>query len=336
MTELVRLWIIWAWDHMKSHLAYLRGIPNIEIVWVADKVCSSVEWLIDPRSPLNMEELIWFAPNPIFYNSASDLYASLLSFDAVFSGTPDRFHTGDIADAVKNWKHIMIEKPLATNHSELKILKESLEIARKNKLIISSCHARRFDPPFLWLKTNLEEIKEELGSVMWIDYDFSYAELRKRGIHEWLLIDHFNHEIDLLNFLLGFSHFTATKLTDSEEQYQASWVRHDWVSFMFRWSRFLKISRYHESMQIRFQKWTLCIDTSTGIATKVNQEHQEGTSENCWKTDYKTRLTAVNQNFINAIRWVEEIYLTHEDLIINSASWIELTEQWKFNSQNHI
>jgi hypothetical protein len=171
---------------------------------------------------------------------------------------------------------------------------------------------------------------------MGVDYDFSYAKLRKTGLHEWLLIDHFNHEIDLLNFFLWFSHFSADKLTDSEESYQASWVRNDWVSFMFRGSRFLDASRYHEAMTIRFQKWTLVVDTSSGIATLKNHETLETISLECWKTDYERRLKAVNENFFKAIRGEEEVYLTHQDLIVNTASWIGLTVWSTYNSQNDL
>jgi predicted dehydrogenase len=78
----------------------------------------------------------------------------------------------------------MVEKPLATTRLDLDYLKDALGKAKEQDLVISSCHARRFDPPFLWLKSMLGQTKIALGEVMGVDYDFSYAKLRKTGLHE--------------------------------------------------------------------------------------------------------------------------------------------------------
>ena len=51
-----------------------------------------------------------------------------------------------------------IEKPLCIKKQDIEIISKSLELAKAKKLIVTSCHPRRFDPPFVWLKEKMERL----------------------------------------------------------------------------------------------------------------------------------------------------------------------------------
>lgn len=322
----VKIWLIWAWDHMSHHVSWFEWLENFEIVAICDPNRDAVD------------KILWLkniqAKNVSIFLNSTDMYKNS-SFDAVMSATPDRFHLWDIKDAVNNKKHIMMEKPLVSTSSELGELVDLLKASREENLIISSCHPRRFDFPQLWLKEMMPQLLDELWKVVTFFYDFSYTTLKRRWIHEWLLVDHFNHEIDLLNFLYWFSNFKANKLFDTEDRYEASWIREDGIAFHFSWTRFLDAStrNYPEFMKIRLEKWEVLVETKTWYVQIHNHETWIKKESIISQTDYVERLRRVNSNFINSILWTEEPYLRLEDMLLNTSSSLTLSKNWEYNSK---
>jgi predicted dehydrogenase/8-oxo-dGTP pyrophosphatase MutT (NUDIX family) len=258
--------------------------------------------------------------------------------DAVMSATPDRFHLRDITDALNNWKHIMVEKPLVSTQSELSELVKMFKSYKEKWLIISSCHPRRFDFPQLWFKEMLPDLLNELGKVVRFSYDFSYTVLKRKWLHEWLLVDHFNHEIDLLNFLFWYDNFKANKLYDTEERYEASWVRDDGITFHFSWTRFLdrESENYPEYMIIRFEKWEVIVETKTWKVDIKNHETWIDRNTKVDKTDYVERLKRVNVNFVESILWEEKPYLTMDEMLLNTSSALILSSNWQYDTKNDL
>lgn len=166
---------------------------------------------------------------------------------AVMIASPDRFHPENLVAAIKAGKHVFIEKPLAIDRVGMDMVKGALDEARKKKLVVTSCHPRRFDPAYIWIKKVLEEMSDEksYGKVVSLTLDFSYhrpGDLWKQS--RSLLLDHFPHEIDCLNFFFGHSPFTANRLIDGYASHSVAGVREDGITFFFRGTRALKSKVY--------------------------------------------------------------------------------------------
>lgn len=270
------------------------------------------------------------------YGSDIPLYADQGSFfasniHAVVIATPDAFHIANLRSAIRANLHILVEKPLASDGKQLEGLSALFDEALERRLIISSCHPRRFDPPFVWAKSNLPGLIEDFGQVIHFAFDFSYHESTK----DWksnrsLLLDHLNHDIDLLNFLFGHSRFSARKQSDSFDRYEAVGMRDDGISFHFQGTRCLKSHRFMEWMTIRFERGEVRVDTEKGVATILIHENRITSHRPCGATDYPNRFKAVMQNFADAILQTQRCYLSRADLWVNTAAGIGLVEQGSF------
>lgn len=257
--------------------------------------------------------------------------------DAVLIGTPDECHFDDLRAAVQARKHVFVEKPLAVNTVELEQLPDVLKEAKRNELVISSCHPRRYDPPYLWLKNHLPEFRAALGEPLQVKTDFSYHKPVRSWKHDrGLLLDHANHEIDLVNFLFGHSGFDATRLTDSYDRYQVAGIRDDGISFNFSGTRRLNAKTYPEWAGIRFETGEVTIDTHKGIARIDDHETGQESQRPVPVTAYEERGAATMQNFGRAILKSAEPYLNMQDLYVNTALSVILTNQktWRYDGAN--
>lgn len=266
-------------------------------------------------------------------------YKALIDSDtsAVFISSPDRFHIPQMTEALNAGKHVFCEKPLVDTLGEVPKLVENIISAREKWLILSSCHPRRFDRPFTWLKKYLSE-DAGIGKVLKMEFDFKYPapEPGKEWLHAWLLADHFNHEIDLVNFYFGFSHFEAKKISDSQEEYGAQWKREDGIEFHFSGTR--KKPRdweYAENITIFGENWSIRVDTETGEAVLTLNQENPVILEKGLHTDYIWRFQKTTSNFIDAIVAGGRNYLTPMDLLINNLSGVVLTEQKTFSSRDY-
>jgi myo-inositol 2-dehydrogenase/D-chiro-inositol 1-dehydrogenase len=184
--------------------------------------------------------------------------------DAVLIASPDKFHLPQLQKAVEAGKHAFCEKPLCTDIKELPTLRSILNEGSKKGLIITSCHPRRFDPPYAWLKQNLPQLTRKYGKVLQVSLDFSYHEpsAGKSGLHGGsLLLDHANHEIDFVNFLLGRSGAHMTRLADGPDHYVLSGARDDGVTLHFHGTRRLSKRIYPEKIHVRFERGDLELNT---------------------------------------------------------------------------
>jgi predicted dehydrogenase len=148
--------------------------------------------------------------------------------------------------------------------------------AETRGLIVSTCHPRRFDPPFLKTKAYLEnraalqtdfDTSSELGEVVGFEFNFDYHQPSKRGLHHSLMFDHLNHEVDAMHFLFGFGELTnLIKRYDGETEFKVTGQRTDGITFTFTGARHRKERIYPEDMIIRFTNGSLAIDLHAGKA----------------------------------------------------------------------
>jgi len=270
------------------------------------------------------------------FGTPLDKYTNLESFlqsdlDAVFIGSPDEFHFSNLSDAINYDKHAFVEKPLATTVEEVERLPSLLSQAKENDLVVSSCHPRRYDPPFMWLSENIADWKSQLGDPKTFHFDFSYHKPSKQWKHNrGLLLDHLNHEIDLLHYLFGHKEFEAYKLEDGFDAYHVVGRRKDQLAFNFEGTRRLNARAYPEFARIRFARGEVHLDCHRGIAQIHDHDQNIVESLSVPTTDYSLRGKRTLENFVQAIKGLDPCYLTHDDLYINTAMSVYLTHRDKW------
>lgn len=91
--------------------------------------------------------------------SSSELLFQDPSVDIVVIATPNHLHFDLAIEAIKNNKHVIIEKPFSITTSEAKKI---LEFSKKKKVIVSAYYNRRWDCDYLTIKKiiNKEIVKE--------------------------------------------------------------------------------------------------------------------------------------------------------------------------------
>ncbi|HTM68687.1 MAG TPA: Gfo/Idh/MocA family oxidoreductase [Candidatus Binatia bacterium] len=311
----VRYAVIGCGEHaLRGHAIPGKEVPNLELVALCDPSQDQM---------LKFEEA-YGAPLDK-RTSEKDVLADP-GVDAVLIASPDRFHAESLFDAIFAGKHALCEKPLATDRHDLQAVVTALARAGEKGLVVTSCHPRRCDPPFLWVKEHLPSFVDQYGPVIGIDFDFSYHKPGKQGLHVGLLMDHINHEYDLMNFLFGRSKATARKLVDSQTRYHAVGIRKDGIAFSFAGTRLLERRVYPEYCRLRFERGSLEVDCGRGVAEVRGHDTGATTPRYAGETDYRLRFVAVMANFAASVLGAEANYLAHEDLLGNTEIGIALTE----------
>ncbi len=308
-----------------SHAMPSKKMKNFELTIVCDTSLESMN---------NFEKI--YGKKLMKTSDRKEFFSS--DIKAVFVGTPDEFHYKDLIDSINARKHVLVEKPLATKVNELEGLKRALLDAKNKGIIVTSCHPRRYDPPFLWLKKNIPIFKKEYGEVISFIFDFSYHQTSRAWKHSrGLLLDHGNHEVDLMNYLLEVSGFKAFKLRDEHDIYKVVGRRNDGIDFSFSGTRRLKSKVYREKAIIRFERGEILLESDLGRA--ILRDHETGKLKDIKveKTDYEERGRKTMANFARSILGKEKVYLSSQDLYVNTAFSVVLTdkEEWNYNDRSN-
>lgn len=304
---------------LRAHVQHLKKYDDVEIIGGFDPSDNAF-------SNFSVE-----CPKAVRYKTYEDMILDK-QIDAILISSPDKFHLPQMEKAIMAGKHVFCEKPLCTNMSDFQKLKDIFEIADDKNLVISSCHPRRYDPPYLWVKEKLPFLIETYGKVIELKLDFMYAkpEQSKIGMHGGsLLQDHMNHEFDYLNFLFGLDSCQSMILTDSETEYRVCGIRDDEISFNFCGTRNLESKTYAETIDIRFEKGLIHVDTYNSgksfIEDHETQKRINGLS--LGKTDYEMRFDKINRNWIDTINDKQNNYLNSREMLANTFMSIAFKEQ---------
>lgn len=253
------------------------------------------------------------------------------SIEAVIIGSPEEFHLEQTRMALEAGKHVFCEKPLLVPGQGIGELEALFDLAKSNGLVLTSCHPRRFDRPFMWFKHKFLEHKGtsfELGRPVSLDFDFSYHKPSMKWKHERsLLLDHINHEVDLMNFFFGISGFAAWRLKDGFDEYEVSGKREDGITFHFHGTRRLDSGVYPEWCRVRFEQGEVTMDMMADRA--VVMDHESGTAMSTPKLgiDYGGRLDRVMDAFVRQIQGDGKAYLTPSEMLMNTEAAIVLSSQ---------
>lgn len=308
------------WHMLHSHALTTKDAPELKLSALCDVSKASLEKFTETYG----------SSVPTFTDETEFLKSDI---DAVLIGSPDQFHFGSLVRAIVAKKHVFVEKPIITKTEQIPLLEEVLTKAQKDGLVVSSCHPRRVDPPYEWINARLPQYMEGFGKVICVQFDFSYHKPTQAWKKERsLLLDHLNHEIDLVNFLLGSANFEAWKLKDGFDEYQVSGIRDDGVTFMFRGVRKLDAGKYVECVTINFERGSVHLAGDTGKVIVHDHEANDVYKLNIPPINHELRGKRATLNFVDAIRKRAPCYLTAHDLYVNNTAAVMLVEQdrWKY------
>ncbi len=128
------------------------------------------------------------------------------AIDVVSIATYDNWHFEQAARAIRNGKHVFVEKPVCLHEEEARQLRELLN--QHPEVVLSSNLVLRMSPRFASLKAMIEA--GELGDLYYAEADYNYGRLHKltdgwRGKLDYYSVVHGGavHMVDLLLWLTG-------------------------------------------------------------------------------------------------------------------------------------
>ncbi len=135
------------------------------------------------------------------YNCKSyNNYQEMLSneqIDAVSIAVPTSLHKEVTLAALIHKKHVLLEKPIASNEQEAK---EIIECAKKNNVKLMIGHIERFNTAIIELKNRLE--KGDLGEIYKIDVQ-RIGPFPSRIADVGVIIDLSVHDLDIIDYLIN-------------------------------------------------------------------------------------------------------------------------------------
>jgi phthalate 4,5-cis-dihydrodiol dehydrogenase len=141
--------------------------------------------------------------NAAVYDSVEEMCQSP-DVDAVYVATPHEFHAAHTIAALKNRKHVIVEKPMAISLAEAEAMNEAAE---KSGVKLMSGHTHSFDPPIRKMR---EIIKSgALGKLLMISTtyykDHIYRPFPDHDIEmsRGVVLNQGPHQVDIVRLLGG-------------------------------------------------------------------------------------------------------------------------------------
>ena len=178
----------------KKHLPLIASNPNLRLKGLYNPTVQTAELC---RAEFGCEDTK-------VYTDIHDLL-NRTDVDVVFICTPNQFHTCYTIEALENGKHVICEKPMASDvHAAQRMLEASIE----NRKLLHISYQNRYTNQALYAKQLIQE-----GFLEHVYYAKAYA-LRRRAVPNWgmagkksqgggPLIDIGTHAIDLALWLSG-------------------------------------------------------------------------------------------------------------------------------------
>lgn len=148
-----------------THLKALNNHPSIRLMAFHNR---TIEKAQKAKEKFGDDE-------SIVYDHSDDLINDN-RLDAIFVLTANDTHSLYAIKALKAGKHVMVEKPMARNYEEARLM---VDVAKESKKIISVAYQNRFRDEVTTLKKMIEQ--GDLGEI----YTIKAKAIRRRGIPSW-------------------------------------------------------------------------------------------------------------------------------------------------------
>lgn len=261
-------------------------------------------------------------------------FLAIEELDAVLIGTPHKYHLDLCAAALNAKKHILCEKPLWEGQYFIEA-QHIIECTLEGGLIFSSCHLRRYENEYIYIKERLDEYLRKFGKALEMRFQFFYHEPST----EWkkkdsLLLDHMNHEVDLVHFLFGHSPTRFWRLSHGFDEYKVAGKTNAGLGIWFSGYRRLKSHIFRNELELVFEhgrvRGETILDSHSGLVrstiSELSFENGGGSTRYFPAHSYDDALVGVMKNFAGAIRGEEPCYLTIDDLLVNTLICNDLLE----------
>lgn len=183
-----------------GHLPVYHKSPLSEIVAVSDPLESHLK---QAQEQYNISKI---------YTNSDELLDDP-NIEAVSICSPHWAHAEQAIRAAENGKHILCEKPIATN---LEDVDKMIAAVERNAVIFQTATQKRFDLGFQYIKEKIEE--NDIGNIFHASVDWyhsmsDFAQDTKRDVVKWRLtnercgggdlLDHGPHYFDLFRWWFG-------------------------------------------------------------------------------------------------------------------------------------
>jgi UDP-N-acetylglucosamine 3-dehydrogenase len=145
--ERIRVGVIGAGRWGIEHIEAYRSLPDVDVVAVAD------------NSPEVAERAAKTFGIPRWFTTYQDL-CRLGELDAVSVVTPESDHLRPVEEAARSGKHVLVEKPVATEVADVQTM---IRAAREAGVILMPGHLLRFETRYALVKEKLD--RGELGTI---------------------------------------------------------------------------------------------------------------------------------------------------------------------------
>ncbi|MBI2062381.1 MAG: Gfo/Idh/MocA family oxidoreductase [Candidatus Yanofskybacteria bacterium] len=318
MPNPVRLGFIGCGGHSGRHADVVLRMPqDYKITGAFDIKDSTIDDFIKSRKAY-----------PCYTESRNlDKFLSISEIEAVLIGTPHKFHIVQAEAAIMAGKHVLCEKPLWVGKDERSFRRILREASIRN-LVFSSCHLRRYEKEYMYVKKNMSEYFERFGRALEVRFQFFYHEPSTDWkMNDSLLLDHMNHEIDSVHFLFGHSPTHFWRISHGFDEYRVAGRTESGLAIWFTGYRKLKSHTFRNELELIFERGRVrtevVLNSSTGmVSSSVSELSFEDESENVIRFrahSYDDALVGVMTNFADAIRGREDSYLTAQDLLGNTT-----------------
>jgi predicted dehydrogenase len=190
----IRIGVVGAGGNSRGHLQALRALDAYETLAIADVALLAAQ-----------QRAAEFAL-PHAYNNADEVLNDP-QIDAVLLSVPNRFHAPFAVRALQAGKHVIVEKPLATDLASARLV---VEAQRASGKLLMVAQQRRWESIYMQVKEQVD--KGELGRI----YYAKAGLMRRKGIPGWgtwftrksesgggALLDIGVHVLDLALHLIG-------------------------------------------------------------------------------------------------------------------------------------
>lgn len=209
----------------RRHATILRGLPEAELVAVADA---------DPkkqRDPL-------YPQGVAFFESADQMLAAGLGGDVVCVCTPNGLHEQHALAALRHRCHVIIEKPMALSRAACeRIIEKSLQAGRHVFVVKQN----RYSPPIKWLKQIVEQ--GVLGNILMVNlvclwnrderYYLPGTWKGTRKLDGGTLFTQFSHFIDIMYWIFGDVRDIHARLENFTHRHNTQFEDSGVVNFVF-------------------------------------------------------------------------------------------------------
>jgi predicted dehydrogenase len=155
--------------------------------------------VIDPNPRTREAMLTAFPASRAF----ADLDSALPHVDALVVAVPPRNHAEVALKGLRNGKHVLVEKPLATSSAEARLL---VSEARRMNAVLMVGHTFEFNPAVRELRKRLD--RGELGELYYIQSARLNLGLYRSDVN--VVWDLAPHDISIFNYLLRSTPTTVT------------------------------------------------------------------------------------------------------------------------------